>query len=119
MIARKVNPTAKVAIFAVAHATYWDQFEGLYDNIMGYHKDFVEMEKSTGVEVLDFGMVDSSEKSYAVADKITGTLKCNGPTPLPFDGSIVHSPEHGTYFEARNVTGQMQFMMPFQRHMDK
>ncbi|MBR3979150.1 MAG: L-fucose/L-arabinose isomerase family protein [Oscillospiraceae bacterium] len=71
MIARKVNPTARVAIFAVAHATYWDQFEGLYDNIMGYHKDFVEMVKTTGVEVLDFGMVDSSQKGYAVADKIT------------------------------------------------
>ena len=71
MIERKVNPTAKVAIFAVAHATYWDQFEGLYDNIMGYHRDFVEMVKKTGVEVLDFGMVDSSEKSYAAADKIT------------------------------------------------
>ena len=28
MIERKVNPTAKVAVFAVAHATYWDQFEG-------------------------------------------------------------------------------------------
>ncbi len=71
MIARKVNPTAKVAIFAVAHATYWHQFEGLYDNIMGFHKDFVEMVKKTGVEVLDLGMVDSSEKGYAAADEIT------------------------------------------------
>jgi len=71
MIERKVNSTAKVAVFAVAHATYWDQFEGLYDNIMGYHADFVDMVKKTGVEVLDFGMVDSSEKSYTVSDKIT------------------------------------------------
>ena len=71
MIARKVNPTAKVAIFAVAHATYWHQFEGLYENIMGFHKDFVEMVKKTGVEVLDLGMVDSSEKGYAAADQIT------------------------------------------------
>ena len=71
MIERKVNSTAKVAVFAVAHATYWGQFEGLYDNIMGYHADFVDMVKKTGVEVLDFGMVDSSEKSYAVSDKIT------------------------------------------------
>ena len=70
MIARKVTPTAKIAIFAVAHATYWHQFEGLYDNIMGYHRDFVNMVEATGVEVLDFGMVDSSEKGYAVADQI-------------------------------------------------
>lgn len=37
----------------------------------------------------------------------------------PFDGGIVHSEEYGTYFEARNVTGEMRFLMPFERHMDK
>ena len=40
MIERKNKRTAKIGIFAVAHATYWDQFDGLLDNIMGYHKDF-------------------------------------------------------------------------------
>ena len=64
MIERKVKSTAKVAVFAVAHATYWGQFEGLYENIMGYHKDFITMTEKTGVEVLDFGMVDSSEKAF-------------------------------------------------------
>ena len=37
MIKRKNPRYAKVGIFAVAHATYWGQFEGLYDNIMKYH----------------------------------------------------------------------------------
>ena len=36
MISRKNKRTAKIGIFAVAHATYWDQFEGLLDNIMGH-----------------------------------------------------------------------------------
>ena len=39
MIERKNPRTAKIGIFAAAHATYWDQFEGLLDNIMGYHQD--------------------------------------------------------------------------------
>ncbi len=70
MIERKKKLTARVGVFAVAHATYWDQFEGLLDNIMGYHKDFCEKTEAFGVEVIDFGMVDSSEKAYAAADAI-------------------------------------------------
>lgn len=71
MIERKVARTARVGIFAVAHATYWEQFEGLYENIMGYHADLVEQVKANGVDVVDFGMVDSSEKGFATADAIT------------------------------------------------
>ena len=61
---------ARIGIFAVAHATYWDQFEGLYDSIMGYHKDFCDKVSSNGVTVIDFGMVDSSEKSYETLEKM-------------------------------------------------
>ena len=43
MIERKKKRTARIGIFAVAHATYWEQFEGLEDNIMGYHKDFFSL----------------------------------------------------------------------------
>ena len=70
MIERKHERTGRIGIFAVAHATYWDQFEGLLDNIMGYHKDFCDMTAKNGVEVVDFGMVDSSEKAFATASKI-------------------------------------------------
>lgn len=70
MIHRKNERTARVAVFAVAHAAYWSQFEGLYENIMSYHIDFCRMAEKNNVEVLDFGMVDSSEKAYAAADKI-------------------------------------------------
>ena len=36
MIKRKVNPKGKIGIFAVAHAVYWEQFDGLYENIMKF-----------------------------------------------------------------------------------
>ena len=53
MIDRKKKRTAKVGIFAVAHATYWAQFDGLLDNILGYHHDFEEMVKAKDVDVVD------------------------------------------------------------------
>ena len=81
MIERKNKRTARIGIFAVAHATYWDQFPGLESNIMGYHKDFCDMVKKQDVEVVDFGMVDSSEKAYDALDRIQAAkvdvLFCN------------------------------------------
>lgn len=70
MINRKNERTARVAVFAVAHAAYWKQFDELYENIMSYHTDFCLMVENNGVEILDLGMVDSSEKAYSAADKI-------------------------------------------------
>ncbi len=81
MIERKKPRLAKIGIFAVAHATYWDQFEGLLDNIMGYHHDLCKKVGDMEVEVIDFGMIDSSEKAFAAVDKIAGSgvdlLFCN------------------------------------------
>ena len=77
----KEKRTARIGIFAVVHATYWDQFDGLIDNIMGYHKDFCEMTKAYDVEIVDFGMIDSSEKAYAAVPQILAAnvdvLFCN------------------------------------------
>lgn len=70
MIERKKKRTAKIGIFAVAHATYWAQFDGLEAKIMGYHKDFCNMVEKQEVEVVDFGMIDSSEKAYDAVEKI-------------------------------------------------
>ena len=70
MISRKNKRTAKIGIFAVAHATYWDQFEGLLDNMLGYHKDFCNLVETNDVEIVDFGMIDSSEKAYDAVPQI-------------------------------------------------
>lgn len=81
MIERKKKRTARIGIFAVAHAVYWQQFEGLEANIMGYHEEFCDMVANQDVEVIDFGMVDSSEKAYAAVPKILAAnvdvLFCN------------------------------------------
>ncbi len=81
MITRKKPRCARIGLFAVAHAVYWDQFEGLLDNMMGYHNDLNTIISSNDVEVIDFGMVDSSEKAYETVKKIKAAdldlLMCN------------------------------------------
>lgn len=81
MIQRKYKRTARIGIFAVAHAVYWEQFEGLYEKIMGYHREFVKMVEERDAEVVDFGMIDSNEKAYEILPKMQSAgidlLFCN------------------------------------------
>lgn len=81
MIERSAKRTARVGIFAVGHATYWHQFEGLLDNLMGYHKILADKVEANGVEVIDFGMVDTSEKAFEAVKAMKGAdldiLFCN------------------------------------------
>lgn len=70
MITRKAARTGKVGIFAVAHNTYYSQFPGLYESLMEYHDKLCDKIAKNEVEVVDFGMVDSSEKAYQMANEI-------------------------------------------------
>ena len=75
MFERKSQRTARIGIFAVGHKTYWDQFEGLLDNLMRYHGIFKGMVSANGVEVLDYGMADDSISAYAILENMkTGSL---------------------------------------------
>ena len=84
MINRAKPLTAKVCIFCVGHKTYWNQFEGLKDTLLDYHADFAKKLDKCNVEVTDFGMVDSSELAYEVAEKINAAnpdlIFCNMTT---------------------------------------
>ncbi|HEY8500507.1 MAG TPA: L-fucose/L-arabinose isomerase family protein [Clostridia bacterium] len=64
MIQRLKERTARIGIFAVGHETYWKQFEGLLDNLLRYHDLFAGMVKENSIEVIDYGMVDTSMKAY-------------------------------------------------------
>jgi len=82
MIERKIKNCATIATFMVSHAVYDEQFPGLYDNFNKYHADFISLVKENeDITVLDFGMVDSSEKGFEVAEKINGCgadlIMCN------------------------------------------
>lgn len=70
MIERKRPRAARIGVFAVGHKTYWEQFEGLLDNLMSYHNVFKNMVKENNVEVIDYGMSDCSISAYAILDKM-------------------------------------------------
>jgi L-arabinose isomerase len=72
LIPRRKPRTAKVGVFAVGHDTYWEQFDGLLDELMGYHKVLIKKLEANGVEVVDFGMVDTAASAYEKVGKIKG-----------------------------------------------
>lgn len=76
MIERKSINKPKIGVFAVAHAVYRDQFEGLYEKLMGYHRELVRIVESNNAEVVDFGMIDSSEKAYQKLPEIAASGVC-------------------------------------------
>jgi len=69
-IERRKPLTAKAAVFGVGHKDYWPQFEGLYGELMGYHRELLGKIEGEGVEIADFGMVDDAETAYRKAREI-------------------------------------------------
>lgn len=52
---------ARIGVYSAGLHTYWEQFEGLYDCLMGYNK-FIENRLTEFGDVFNFGMVDTEEK---------------------------------------------------------
>ena len=63
------SPTP-VGLFGVGLDTYWGQFDGLRDRLVGYQDQVAARlaEGAGGVEVVDAGLVDSVEAAGAAAD---------------------------------------------------
>lgn len=72
-LAKSINPnrierfkplTARVGVLGVGHHTYWDQFEGLLDEIKNKLSLFDRMVKKNEVEVFNLGISDCAETAY-------------------------------------------------------
>lgn len=57
----------RIGLFGIGLDTYWNQFEGLLDNLKKYQAQIKEKIESFGVEVIDAGMVDNPEKARQAA----------------------------------------------------
>jgi L-arabinose isomerase len=53
----------KIGIFGIGLDTYWSQFDGLFERLLGYQRQIVRKMTQFGVDVIDAGMVDSAEKA--------------------------------------------------------
>jgi L-arabinose isomerase len=63
-IPRRKPRSARVGIFGVGHDTYWGQFDGLRDELMGYMGVFEQRVKACGVETVGFGLIDNARAAY-------------------------------------------------------
>jgi len=57
----------KAGIFSIGLDTYWPQFDGLLDNLNGYHAQIRDRIAGMGIELVDAGMVDNVEKASGAA----------------------------------------------------
>src|ERR1043165_1735371 len=69
-IARRKPRTARIGIFGVGHHTYWAQFPGLHDEMLGKIDILVQRVAATGVNVTNFGLVDTAQAAYALVPKL-------------------------------------------------
>jgi len=57
----------KTGLFSIGLDTYWPQFDGLLDNLLGYHGEIRERIGTMGTDIVDAGMVDSPERAREAA----------------------------------------------------
>lgn len=59
----------KAGLFSIGLDTYWAQFDGLLDNLTGYHTNIRDRLAGMGVEIVDAGMIDGAGKADAAAER--------------------------------------------------
>ena len=55
----------KVGFFSIGLDTYWGQFKGLKENLLGYHAQIRREIEGYGAVVVDGGLVDNPVKARA------------------------------------------------------
>lgn len=57
--------TLKVGLFGIGLETYWDQFEGLKDRLIGYTNSIAAKLLDRDTEIVNLGLIDTPEKALA------------------------------------------------------
>jgi len=70
IISRKKPLKANIGVFGVGYWKYWEQFDGLLDELNIKQKKFLEKLKVSDVHVVDFGIVDNAEGAYDLVPKL-------------------------------------------------
>ena len=66
----KQSSMVRIGVFGVGYEKYWEQFPGLYEELMQKQEKFICKIPECGIEVIDFGMIDSPLKAYEVVKKL-------------------------------------------------
>ncbi len=69
-IERRKHLQANIGVFGVGYWKYWEQFEGLLDEMHNKQKKFIEKLNRSDVNVIDFGLVDDAQSAYELVPKL-------------------------------------------------
>ncbi|MCW0482388.1 L-fucose/L-arabinose isomerase family protein [Gaoshiqia sediminis] len=58
----------KIALLGIGLDTYWEQFDGLKERLIGYQKEIKTKMEGLGAMIVDAGLVDTPEKSVQVGN---------------------------------------------------
>ena len=58
------KPAAKIGLFGIGLQTYWEQFEGLEQRLIGYLGTVHQRLSGYGAEIINEGLVDTPEKAF-------------------------------------------------------
>jgi L-arabinose isomerase len=58
----------KIGLFGIGLDTYWSQFDGLHDRLLGYQEVIKNKLSGFNADVADAGMVDNTSKAIAAAE---------------------------------------------------
>jgi L-arabinose isomerase len=70
LVERRKPRTARVGLFGVGHHTYWGQFPGLRDELLGYMAEFEGQIRVNAVESVNFGLVDEARSASAALKRM-------------------------------------------------
>ena len=69
-VPRRKPLNAKIGVMSIGLDTYWKQFDGLLDDLMKKTDIFKRKVTALNAEIVDFGMIDNSQKAYAALPQI-------------------------------------------------
>jgi len=69
-IPRRKPLKARIGVFGVGYWKYWEQFDGMLEELQNKQDKLVEKLAAYEVEVIDFGLVDDAESTYALVHKL-------------------------------------------------
>ncbi|MCG3149352.1 MAG: L-arabinose isomerase [Verrucomicrobiae bacterium] len=62
-----MKSNVRIGLFGIGLDTYWPQFKGLRERLVGYQRQIGKKIKASGVQLVDAGLVDSPEKAREAA----------------------------------------------------
>lgn len=103
---------ARIGVVTIGHEPYWEQFQGLKEELEGYGQWFEGQVRQQDVEVVSAGFVDNVDKSFAAASDLKAKdvdfLFC-------FLSTYVTSASAATVIMNLNVPAVLVALQPLQR----